>query len=87
MVAYAGPVGDFRKYMTLSEAASELAVSKSRVEQYVRDGRFALAARAGGVRFVLRVDVARLKQTPRRPRGRPAASTLHQPGAGRPPAP
>lgn len=58
--------------MTLAEAADELELSKSRVEQYVRDGRLAVAARAGGVRFVLRSDVAELKRTPRRPRGRPA---------------
>lgn len=66
-------MGEFRDYMTLAEAAEELALSKSRVEQYVRDGRLAVAARAGGVRFVLRADVAKLKRTPRRPRGRPAA--------------
>jgi excisionase family DNA binding protein len=72
-------VSDFRDYMTLSEAAAELAVSKSRVEQYVRDGRLAVAARAGGVRFVLRSDVVRLKRTPRRPPGRPASTASRPP--------
>ena len=72
-------VGDFRDYMTLSEAAAELAVSKSRVEQYVRDGRLAVAVRAGGVRFVLRSDVVRLKRTPRRPPGRPVSTASRPP--------
>jgi hypothetical protein len=72
-------VGDFRDYMTLSETAAELAVSKSRVEQYVRDGRLAVAVRAGGVRFVLRSDVVRLKRTPRRPPGRPASTASRLP--------
>ncbi len=70
----------FHEYMTLSEAARELAVSKSRVEQYLRDGRLTVAAQVGVVRLVLRSDVARLKRVPRRPRGRPSFVT---PSCGR----
>ena len=63
----------FRDYLTLAEAARELGLSKSRVEQFVRTGRLAVAASVGKVRLVRRTDVATLKATPR-PSGRPPNS-------------
>lgn len=63
-------MGEFEDNMTLRDAAEELAVSKSRVEQFVRDGRLPIAAAAGGIRWVSRKKVAELKRIPRKG-GRP----------------
>lgn len=62
-------MGDLADYMTLLEAAGELGLSKSRVEQYVRDGRLTATTFAGR-KLVLRRQVAEVKKQPKL-RGRP----------------
>lgn len=62
-------------YMTVAEAAYALGVSKPRVEQFIRGTktmapRLVVEFEAGGLRWVSRAAVARLKKTPRTP-GRP----------------
>jgi len=60
-----------RGYLTTAEAAAELGLSKSRIEQFIRDGRLAVAFVAGGLRWLRRADLAPLRAP--RPAGRPAA--------------
>lgn len=71
-------MGELSDYLSVREAAAELGLSKSRVEQLVRGGRLPSATLAGR-RYVLKADVARLKAEPRPPRGR-------RPKGGPPPA-
>lgn len=63
-------MGDLSEYRTVAEAAADLGLSKSRVEQFVRDGRLAVAVVVGGMRLVRKKDVAALKRVPRPP-GKP----------------
>ncbi len=64
-------MGNINDYMTSREAATELGLSKSRVDQYVRDGRLT-AVMMGNARLIPRAEVAALKKLPRaagRPKG------------------
>jgi excisionase family DNA binding protein len=62
-------MGDIANYFSLLEAARELGLSKSRVEQFVRAGRLK-AEWLAGRRVVLKADVRLLKSAARKP-GRP----------------
>ncbi len=64
-------MGNINDYMTSREAATELGLSKSRVDQYVRDGRLT-AVMVGNARLIPRAEVAALKKLPRAA-GRPKA--------------
>jgi hypothetical protein len=70
-------MGDINEYMSLLEASRELGVSKSRMEQYVRDGRLSVEWVANQ-RVVLRSAVAELKKIPR-PSGRPKSEPEPKP--------
>jgi excisionase family DNA binding protein len=61
---------DVSECMTVAEAAKELRLSKSRVEQFIADGRLKVAGVLGNVRLVLKSDVTELKKVAR-PEGRP----------------
>lgn len=63
-------MGDISEYFSVLEAARELGVSKSRVEQYIGDGRLKVEWLAGR-RVVLKSEVAKLRDAPKRPAGRP----------------
>lgn len=64
---------DLKDCMTMLEAAQELGVSKSRVEQFVslEDGRLSVVHVVGNIRLVSRDAVKKLKDAPRKKRGRP----------------
>jgi len=62
-------MGDIANYLSLLKAAQELGVSKSRMEQFVRDGRIAVEWFEGR-RVVTKEAVAALKLIPRSP-GKP----------------
>lgn len=63
-------MGDIAEYLTLLQAAKEMGVSKTRMEQHVATGKLPVAAVMGGMRLVLKSDVLKLKAD-RKPRGRP----------------
>ena len=67
-------MGDIADYLTVAQAADALGLSKSRVEQFIRDGRLAVATTMGSVRLLLRTDVAALKPSVRGKPGRPPKS-------------
>ena len=56
-------MGDFTDNITARDAAAELGVSKSRVEQFIREGKLHVAATAGGLRWLSRKAVAEFKAT------------------------
>lgn len=58
-------MGDVNEYMTALEAARELGLSKSRIDQFIRDGRLKVAVLVGTVRLLSRADVAAVKAIPR----------------------
>lgn len=62
--------GAMEDYCSVREAADELGLTKSRIEQLLVDGRLRVEIVAGGVRWVSREAVAALKKVPR-PTGRP----------------
>ena len=58
-------MGDIKSYVTVKGAAKSLGLSKSRIEQYVRDGRLRVAyVLDDGTRLLLRSEVAKLKVRP-----------------------
>ena len=83
-------MGDIAEYFTVAQAAAELGLSKSRVEQFIRAGKLRVAGLMGSVRIVLRSDVASLKSGVRGKAGRPPKSpppAPPQPPKGQKPAP
>lgn len=65
-------MADINQYMTSREAAAELDVSKSRIDQFVRDGRLT-SVMMGIARLIPRAEVAALKKLPRAA-GRPKSN-------------
>lgn len=58
--------------MTLAQAAELAGVSKSRVEQWIRDGRLHVRRTIGTLRVVLRSEVLAIERKPEGyPKGRP----------------
>lgn len=74
-----------KECITVAEAAKELGLSKSRLEQFIGDGKLSVAAVVGNLRLVRRKDVAALKPFVRGKAGRPPNSaTAPDPPPARP---
>jgi excisionase family DNA binding protein len=72
-------MGDITEYVTTAQAAALLGVSKSRVDQFCRDGRLPFVL-VGTARAILRADVETFAGAPRQKRGRkPAAKKRRKP--------
>jgi hypothetical protein len=63
-------ISSFSELCSVAEAAAELGLSKSRINQFIADGRLEVVV-AVGVRAVRRVDVAAIRPSVRGKAGRP----------------
>jgi len=61
------------EYVTVTEAASELGVSGARVRQWIQAGSLP-AVKRGNANFILRSDVARMRDRNRKPGPRAKAT-------------
>lgn len=62
-------MGEFADHVSVKDAAAELGVTKARVDQYIRDGRLAVALVYAGVRLLRRKDVEAFRAAPKKKRG------------------
>lgn len=65
---------DLSLYMTVAEAAAELKLSKSRIGQFIKDGKLLVRGELGQMRLLLKSEVRAFKPQVRGKAGRPHAA-------------
>lgn len=58
---------DIDRFVTVAEAAGMLGLTKTRIDQFIRDDRLAVARRVGGLRLLSRAAVAAFAKLDRPP--------------------
>jgi len=80
-------MGDFDDNMTVAAAAKLIGVSKSRVDQFIGDGRLVVVSTAGGLRWLSRAAVVAFAAAPRLKRGPKSKRKSGRPKPADPPPP
>jgi excisionase family DNA binding protein len=57
---------DVQRYMTVSQAAKRLGISRARIHQFIREGRL-IAIQPGREYFIARADIDEFSTVPRPP--------------------